>query len=183
MQQRRLTIYGAIAVATPLLVLANTLLSSANRAWSPPVVALQPLLEKPPRLYPAAQSLAMAYRAWLMHPYARIVAEGDRLFLEFYAPFNLLEQGPDLTLFLVTTAPPTAAADEIPPALSLGKVLTTAGKQRYPIPLPVVTSAAAALGPYRSVIIWCAELDAMVAYAPLQIADPALEAAIPSANL
>ncbi len=63
MHQRRLTIYGAIAVATPLLVLVNTLLKSGDCTRTSPVVPLQPLLENLPQLYPASQSLATAYRA------------------------------------------------------------------------------------------------------------------------
>lgn len=170
MQQRRLTIYGAIrkairpgiAVATPLLVLANALLSSADRTLLPATTPLRPLLAKPPQLNAAAQTLAMAHRAWVMQPQARIVVENRQLFLEFYAPFNFLEQSPDLTLIL-TTAPLPADGK----GLSLGKMHTLAGKHRYPIPTVDDISQ------YQSVVIWCAELNAMLGYAPLVVEQPA----------
>ncbi|MGG6242314.1 DM13 domain-containing protein [Nodosilinea sp. AN01ver1] len=167
MHQRRLTIYGAIAAAAPLLVLANTLLNS-GRAPAP-VVPLQPLLEKPPRLYPASQSLATAYRAWRMNPYARIVTHSNQLFLEFYVPFNLLEQGPDLSLVLITDANPVNPSARSPAALFLGKMQVRAGKHRYPITVPVSASMSAdeTLRQYRLVVVWCAELNATVAYAQL----------------
>ena len=63
MPQWRLTIHGAIALITPLLVLANALLSSADRALLPATTTLRPLLAKPPRLDAAVQTLAMAHRA------------------------------------------------------------------------------------------------------------------------
>ncbi|PSN11438.1 hypothetical protein C7293_24310 [filamentous cyanobacterium CCT1] len=169
MRQRRLTIYGAIAVATPLLVLTNILLNGGDRSHTSPVAPLRPLLEKPLRLYPASQSLATAYRAWVMHPYARIVADNDQIFLEFYAPFNLIEQGPELTLILTTDSNPANPSSRSPSALPLGKMQVRAGKHRYPITVPgsAATSANETLRQYRSVIIWCAELNTTVAYAQL----------------
>ncbi|WP_017300567.1 DM13 domain-containing protein [Nodosilinea nodulosa] len=168
---RRLTLCSAIAVATPLLVLANALLSSADRAIAPPVVPLRPLLETPPRLYAASQSLATAYRAWMMTPDARIVAENNQLFLEFYTPFNLLAQGPDLSLVLVKETVPVDNSRHSQDALFLGKMHAAAGKHRYPIAVPMAesTSINETIRQYHSVILWCSELNAMVAYSPLEI--------------
>ena len=120
MQQWRLTIHGAIALVTPLLVLANALLSfadfepdrSANRALLPAATTLRPLLAKPPQLNAAVQTLAIAHRAEMMQPQARIVAENTQLFLKFYAPFNVLEQSPDLTLILPSNSLPSADKGE-----------------------------------------------------------------------
>ncbi|MBD1915176.1 MULTISPECIES: DM13 domain-containing protein [Cyanophyceae] len=155
MQQWRLTIHGAIALTTPLLVLTNALLSSADRALLPAPTTLRPLLAKPPRLNAAVQTLAMVHRAGMMQPRCRIVVENTQLFLEFYAPFNLLEQSPDLTLIL--TAAPLLADGE---GLLLGKTQPLSGKHRYPI--PTVND----ISQYQSVVIWCAELNAMMDYAP-----------------
>lgn len=173
MQQWRLTIYGAIALATPLLVLANALLSSAdvepdrfaNRALLPAATPLRPLLARPPRLNTAAQTLAMAHRAWMMQPQARIVVENTQLFLEFYAPFNVFAQSPELTLIL-TAAPLPIDGEGLP----LGKMHTLAGKHRYPIPTNHDISQ------YQFVVIWCAELNTMMGYAPLVVEPPAGEA-------
>lgn len=172
MPQRRLTIYGAIAVATPLLVLANALLSFADHALLSATTPLRPLLAEPPRLNAAAQTLAIAHRAWMMQPQARIVAENSQLFLEFYVPFNILEQGPDLTLVLVPDALSTdgegAGGDRLlapildPRALPLGNMQATAGKHRYII--PAITD----IGQYQAVVIWCAELDVMMGHATLE---------------
>ena len=156
MQQWRLTIHGALALTTPLLVLANVLLNSGDRTLLPATTTLRPLLAKPPRLNAAVQTLAIAHRAGMIQPQARIVVENTQLFLEFYAPFNFLEQSPDLTLIL--TAAPLPADRE---GLLLGKMRPLAGQHRYPIP------TAKDISQYQSVMIWCAELNAMMGYAPL----------------
>lgn len=170
MQQQRLTICGAIAVATPLLVLASILLNRGDRALSPSAIPLQPLIEKTPRLYPLSQSLATAYRAWMMPPAARIVIDQQQRFLEFDVPFNLLEQGPDLSLILVTDPNPVSRSRQSPSALPLGKMNLRAGKHRYSIPLAITDSGPAdtTLRQYQSVIIWCAEFNTMMAYAQLE---------------
>ena len=169
MHQRPLTIYGAIALATPLLVLVNILLNGGDRAHPSPMLPLRPLLEKAPRLYPASQSLATAYRAWMIYPYARLVVDNNQAFLEFYAPFNLLEQGPHLSLILVTELNPRSLSVQSPSALTLGKMHTRAGKHRYPIAIPTATSISVSetLRQYQSVVIWCVELNTVVAYAQL----------------
>ncbi|PSR16295.1 hypothetical protein C8255_18615 [filamentous cyanobacterium CCP3] len=169
MHQRQLTIYGAIAVVTPLLVLANIVLNLSDRAPNSSTVPLRPLLEKLPRLYPASQNLATAYHTWMIYPYARIVADNNQVFLEFYAPFNLVEQGPHLSLILVTDPEPGNLSEQSPSALALGKMHIRAGKHRYPIAIPHSTSMSddETLRQYQSVIIWCAELNTMLAYAQL----------------
>ncbi len=122
----------------------------------------------------AAQTLAMAHRAWMMQPQTRIVAENSQLFLEFYVPFNSLDHSPDLTLILLPDAISTdeggnwAEGDRpsapilAPRAIPLGNIQATAGKHRYPIP------ATNNINQYQSVVIWCADLDAMIGYATLE---------------
>ncbi len=157
MQQRRMSIYGAIAIATPLVVLANTLLSSADRPRHPVALPLRPLLEQPIRLAAAIQTLAMAYHASMMHPYACIVEDHGQLFLEFSAPFKVLDQSPELTLALVTDS------FSIQHSLPLGTLQTTASQHRYAIP------AVDDIGQYPFVIIWCVELNTILGYAPLEV--------------
>jgi hypothetical protein len=70
---------------------------------------------------------------------------------------------------LVTEAIPGERSRRRQRALPLGQVHAAAGRHRYPIPLPMgaSTSAHEIIRQYRSVIIWCADLNAMVAYAQL----------------
>jgi hypothetical protein len=176
MPQRRLTIYGAIALAAPLLVLANTLIDPGDRLSQRGGTPLRPLLDQSPRLVGAVQYLAMAHRARMMQPEAHIVAEAGQSFLEFYTPFNRLEHGPGLTLFLVAKAPPAGSREHFPftpqgvggssaGALNLGAMHPTAGWHRYPIP------AVDDMAKYRAIVLWCAELKVAIGYASLPSLD------------
>lgn len=175
MQTRRLTIYGAIALATPLLVLTNVLLSSADLARRQRGNPLRPLFSNPTSLTTPVQQLGMAYRAWMMHPQAQIVVEHNQQYLEFYAPFNSPERGPALTLVLVANPLSVAEVEQLlgvrrdrtaglrgDRPLSLGKMQPTAGQHRYAIPGGVDIDR------YRAVIIWCADLETVMGYAPLE---------------
>ncbi len=104
-----------------------------------------------------------------MRPYARIVADHNQVFLEFYSPFDLLEQGPDLSLILVTDPNTVNGLEQSLSALPLGRMHMRAGNHRYPITVPISTtmSAGETLRQYQSVIIWCTELNTMVGYAQL----------------
>jgi hypothetical protein len=175
MQTRRLTIYGAIALATPLLVLTNVVLSAAELTRRQTVNPLPALFSNPTSLATPVQQLGMAYRAWMMHPQARLMVEENQPYLDFYAPFNSPEQGPELTLVLVANPLPVATIEQLSGVrrdrtagllgdrpLSLGKMQPTAGQHRYAIP------AVADIGRYQAVIIWSADLEMVMGYAPLE---------------
>ena len=93
---------------------------------------------------------------------AKIVKEGNRIYLELSKDFSTSSNGPDLKVILYS-------AERIPlnikgkqQRIKLGALRKYSGKQRYEI------SSDINLEKFQSVGIWCEKFDATFAYAPLR---------------
>ncbi len=92
---------------------------------------------------------------------ARIVTEGGHRYLELDAAFRTSNRGPDLHILLdsATQAPPSYA--NLGSAVNLGKLHSSKGAQRYPIPDEIN------LANIHTAVVWCRMANATFGYAPL----------------
>ncbi|MGF1457419.1 MAG: DM13 domain-containing protein [Leptolyngbyaceae cyanobacterium] len=95
---------------------------------------------------------------------ASITWQDGRYVLEFFHALNAAAQTPDLMLMLDMDAQPQGTyGPRRDRAVMLGPLHPVAGQQRYPIP------AAVDVNQYRSVAIWCPELNAVLGYLPVSV--------------
>jgi hypothetical protein len=92
---------------------------------------------------------------------ARIVTEGGHRYLELDAAFSTSNMGPDLHVLLDSAASPPQSYANLGSAVNLGKLHSSSGAQRYPIP------DAIDLAKFKTAVIWCRMANATFGYAPL----------------
>lgn len=92
---------------------------------------------------------------------ARIITESGHRYLELDAAFSTSNMGPDLHVLLDSATQPPKAYDNLGSAVNLGKLRTSSGAQRYPIP------DAIDLATVHTAVIWCRMANATFGYAPL----------------
>lgn len=160
-------IYGILSGLTPALVLLNSVLVTAASSSSVLVQPLYPmalaerLTHTGPETWVTADKLMP--EALAPKPQVRIWRTHDQAYLEFYNPFTIVEQTPDLMVMLDTTPTPDHQTLTSDRALQLGQLQRLAGRQHYAIPASVDVSQ------YRSVVIWCPEFNAIIGYAPVEL--------------
>ncbi|MBE7386172.1 MAG: DM13 domain-containing protein [Leptolyngbya sp. SIO1E4] len=167
MHKANMIAYVILSGAAPILVLMNSLFGT-EAASSPATVQplqsmrlIQRLMNSGPKNLVTADDLMPEVS--VPYPHARIVIENHQAFLEFYSPFSMAAQTPNLLLVLDTAPVPsdTFFLSDRHPIIS--KLQLEAGKQRYPIPASVEVSQ------YLSLVIWCPESNAIMGYAPLTL--------------
>lgn len=92
---------------------------------------------------------------------ARIVTEAGHRYLEIDAAFSTTNQAPDLHVLLETANVPPSSYSTFGSYVNLGKLQTTNGAQRYPIPDTID------IAEFKSVVIWCRMANATMGYATL----------------
>ena len=92
---------------------------------------------------------------------ARIVTEGGHRYLELDAAFSTSNMGPDLHVLLDSATRPPQSYANLGSAVNLGKLHSSSGAQRYPIP------DAIDLASFHTAVIWCRMANATFGYAPL----------------
>ncbi|MBD2099493.1 DM13 domain-containing protein [Leptolyngbya sp. FACHB-261] len=98
---------------------------------------------------------------------ARIVRQGGHRYLEVDRAFSTSNMGPDLHVLLESANRPPQSYQTQGSFVNLGKLHSSNGAQRYPIPDSVN------LANFKSVVVWCRMANATFGYAPLRPASAA----------
>jgi hypothetical protein len=94
---------------------------------------------------------------------ARIVTEDGHRYLELDAAFSTSNMGPDLHVLLDDVIQPPQTYDNLGSAVNLGKLHSSSGAQRYPIPDAIDIAG------FHTAVIWCRMANATFGYAPLNV--------------
>lgn len=146
-----------VAIATSTVLLTLGVFSLSSQAG---MAQRQPGEPSPVIRLAAVPSLAGQFVA-AEHPTtgeAKIVTENGQRYLEFDSAFRS-DDGPDLLVLLHRDRTPSDYNESN--YVSLGRLQSTNGKQRYAIPTGV------SVNDFQSAVIWCRAFNATFGFAPL----------------
>lgn len=141
---------AAIAATFAFLLLSPLGCSAATSSVQTPKVAQGAMMKKSMGAFVSVEHTTTGN--------VRVVTEGTQRYLVLDQGFTT-SAGPDLFVILHQSANPKSYAKNS--YISLGKLQTIKGQQRYAIPQNLNLKS------FKSAVIWCRQFSATFAYAPL----------------